>query len=347
MRRGVTSATFAATRSSIIAKGAPLAVTLGDPAGIGPEIVAKAWAARVRDELPVFFAIGDRRSLPVSASVALIAAPSEAIAAFAHGLPLLEIASLDTVSAGEPDPAGARAALDALELGVGLAREGAAAALVTGPIAKAALYAVGFTHPGQTEFIAERCGVAAANVAMLLVGGGLRVSPVTIHEALADVPGRLCAELVVARGRAIARALVRDFGIADPRIAVAGLNPHAGEGGALGREEIEIIAPAIASLREEGIDATGPHSADTLFHARARAAYDAALCMYHDQALIPVKTLGFDEGVNMTVGLPIVRTAPDHGTAFAIAGQGEALAGAMIAAIRLADDCAARRRVAC
>jgi 4-hydroxythreonine-4-phosphate dehydrogenase len=325
---------------------APLAVTLGDPAGIGPETVARAWALRVEQGLPPFFAIGARAAFEAIGfrQFAPIGDPAPAAELFDRALPLIELPAAEPVAPGRPDPAGAHQAIDALELGVGLARNGVAGALVTGPVSKAQLQAIGFGHPGQTEFVAERCGVSEANVAMLLVGGGLRASPVTIHEPLAEVPARLTSELIMARGRAVARALSRDFGIAAPRLAVAGLNPHAGEGGALGREDLDIIAPAIAALCAEGVDAMGPLSADTLFHARARSGYDAALCMYHDQALIPVKTLAFDEGVNLTVGLPIVRAAPDHGTAYAIAGRAMAEPGAMIAAIRLAAECARRRR---
>jgi 4-hydroxythreonine-4-phosphate dehydrogenase len=225
-------------------------------------------------------------------------------------------------------------------MAVGLARSGAAAALVTGPVSKAQLYSIGFSHPGQTEFIAERCGISADNVVMMLAGPTLRTVPVTTHVALRDVPALLSVELIVAKARATERGLIRNFGIERPRLAIAGFNPHAGEGGALGREEIEIVAPAIEILREEGIDTIGPLAADTMFHARARAQYDAALCLYHDQALIPLKTLHFDEGVNMTLGLPIIRTAPDHGTAFEIAGKNRAEPGAMIASIALAASCA-------
>ena len=326
---------------------APLAVTLGDPAGIGPEIVAWAWTRASCAGLPPFFAIGDPKSLSAGGFGAyqLIRSPGEAADVFPRALPVLAVEGAGEITLGKPDPAGARVALDSLEMGVGLAREGAAGALVTGPIAKQHMYAIGFNYPGATEFVAERCGVARGNVAMMLVSEGLVTSPVTIHHALADVFGVLTTELIVARGRVVARALARDFGIAAPRLAVAGLNPHAGEGGALGREEIDVIAPAVALLREEGIDARGPLPADTMFDARARTTYDAALCMYHDQALIPLKTLAFDEGVNFTAGLPIVRTSPDHGTAFGIAGMGLARPDAMIAAIRLAGRCAAARAV--
>ena len=223
------------------------------------------------------------------------------------------------------------------------ARSGASGGVVTGPVNKAQLYAIGFAHPGQTEFVAERCGVASECVAMMLVGPDLRTVPVTVHLPLKDVPGALTTDRIVTKARATIRGLQRQFGIAQPRIAVAGLNPHAGEDGALGREEIEIIVPAVELLREEGIDIVGPLAADTMFHARARAEYDVALCCYHDQALIPIKTLHFDEGVNMTLGLPIVRTAPDHGTAFGIAGRNIAHPGAMVAAIALAGSAASHR----
>jgi 4-hydroxythreonine-4-phosphate dehydrogenase len=227
-------------------------------------------------------------------------------------------------------------------MAVGLTRSGAASGLVTGPVSKSQLYAVGFTHPGQTEFVAERCGVSSDLVAMMLVGPTLRTVPVTVHIPLRDVPEVLTMERIVAKARATIRGLQRQFGIERPRIAVAGLNPHAGEEGAIGREEIEIIIPALERLREEGHDVAGPYPADTMFHERARRRYDAALCMYHDQALVPIKTLHFDEGVNMTLGLPIVRTSPDHGTAFLIAGKDEANPGAMIAALQTAAASAQR-----
>jgi 4-hydroxythreonine-4-phosphate dehydrogenase len=327
---------------------APLAVSLGDPAGVGPEVVAKTWAIRAAHRLPPFFAIGDLRSVRAvwDGPVETILHPSEALATFDRALPLLQVDDPGDIVPGEPNLAGARCALDSVEIAVGLARSGAASGLVTGPVAKAQLYAIGFSHPGQTEFIAERCGVAVENVAMMLVGPDLRTVPVTIHRPFARVVEALSTGLIVSRVRVVVRALVRDFGIRAPRLAIAGLNPHAGEGGTIGREEIDIIAPAVAELRAEGIDAVGPLSADTLFHAAARARYDAAICMYHDQALIPLKTLFFDTGVNMTVGLPVLRTAPDHGTAFGIAGRGEASPRAMIAAIALAGECAGARAAA-
>lgn len=327
---------------------APLAVSLGDPAGIGPEVIAKAWAIRDAHRLPPFFAIGDRRSIEAvwSGPIAQITHPSGACAVFRDALPLLQVDEPDEVVPGLPTPAGARCALDSLEIAVGLARSGAASGLVTGPVSKAQLYSIGFRHPGQTEFVAERCGIAAENVAMMMVGPDLRTVPVTIHRPIARVVEALTTELIVSRSRTVARGLQRDFGIEKPRLAVAGLNPHAGEGGSMGREELDIIAPAIQILRDEGLDVTGPHSPDTMFHAAARAAYDAAICMYHDQALIPLKTLHFDTGVNMTLGLPVLRTAPDHGTAFGIAGRAEANPRAMIAAIALAGQCARARLVA-
>ena len=331
--------------SAATGPSAPLAVSLGDPAGVGPEVIAKAWAVRSAHRLVPFFAIGDRRSLEAvwDGPIIQISHPSDAFAEFERGLPLLQVDDPGEIEPGTPNLAGARCALDSLEMAVGLARSGAASGLVTGPVAKAQLYAIGFTHPGQTEFVAERCGVAAENVAMMMVGPDLRTVPVTIHRPLAAVPASLSVELIVSRARTVARGLIRDFGIPRPRLAVAGLNPHAGEGGAMGREEIDIIQPAIAQLREEGMDVSGPLSPDTMFHAAARIAYDAAICMYHDQALIPLKTLHFDTGVNMTLGLPVLRTSPDHGTAFGIAGRGEANPRAMIAAIALAGQCALAR----
>ncbi|MFN7400228.1 MAG: 4-hydroxythreonine-4-phosphate dehydrogenase PdxA [Sandaracinobacter sp.] len=328
--------------------GAPLAVSLGDPAGVGPEVIAKAWAVRAAHLLPPFFAIGDRRSLEAvwNGPIVQIAHPQDAMQAFDAALPLLQVDDPGEIEPGVPNLAGARCALDSVEMAVGLARSGAAAGLVTGPVAKSQLYAIGFRHPGQTEFVAERCGVAAENVAMMMVGPDLRTVPVTIHRPLAKVAEGLTTELILSRARTVARGLARDFGIAAPRLAVAGLNPHAGEGGTMGREELDVIMPAIAQLCDEGIDVSGPHSPDTMFHVAARAGYDAAICMYHDQALIPLKTLYFDSGVNMTLGLPVLRTSPDHGTAFGIAGQGQANPRAMIAAIALAGQCARTRQPA-
>ncbi|QIK79797.1 4-hydroxythreonine-4-phosphate dehydrogenase PdxA [Sphingomonas piscis] len=323
----------------------PLAISLGDPAGIGPEVIAKCWDNRGRFELPPFVAIGDPRSVEKvwDGPIAIITDPQHAADVFDTGLPLLALPSAEDVLPGHPSVAGAHCSLDALELAVGLARSSSAAAVVTGPVAKEQLYAIGFSHPGQTEFVAERCGVASANVAMMLAGPSLKTVTVTTHIALSQVPQQLTSGLIESRGRATLRGLQRNFGIEQPKLAVAALNPHAGEGGSLGREEIEVIGPAIAALTAEGWHVTGPHPADTLFHEVARARYDAALCMYHDQALVPLKALHFDEGVNITLGLPIVRTAPDHGTAFDIAGQDKADPRAMAAAIRMAAECAEHR----
>lgn len=324
---------------------APFAVPLGDPAGIGPEIVAKSWVMREARGLPAFFAVGDMASLRAVwlGPVEQIAAPEEAASVFNRALPCLQVADAGPVVPGTPSIDGARTAFQALEVAVGLARTGSAAGIVTAPVGKEQLYGVGFTHPGQTEFVAERCGVAPHNAVMMLAGPSLKVVPVTIHIPLADVPSVLTADLIRARAVTTVKGLQRNFGIPRPRIAVAGLNPHAGEGGALGREEIEIIGPAIEALQAEGMNIRGPLAADGLFHSRARETYDAVLCMYHDQALIPLKTLHFDEGVNITIGLPIVRTSPDHGTAFGIAGTDSANPGAMMAALKMAAEAARAR----
>jgi 4-hydroxythreonine-4-phosphate dehydrogenase len=323
----------------------PLAISLGDPAGIGPEVIAKCWDNRESFGLPPFVAIGDPRSIAAvwDGPVEVVEDPRQADAAFDYGLPLIQINALQGDVPGHPSPAGAHMSLDSLEIAVGLARSGSASAVVTGPVAKEQLYAIGFQHPGQTEFVAERCGVSPGNVVMMLAGPTLRTVPVTTHLPLSAVPAALSSALIESRGRAALRGLQRNFGIAEPRLAVSGLNPHAGEGGELGREELEIIEPAIAALAADGWRVTGPHPADTMFHARARANYDAALCMYHDQALIPIKALHFEDAVNVTLGLPIVRTAPDHGTAFDIAGQDRADPRPMAAAIRMAAENAIRR----
>ncbi len=328
----------------------PLAVSLGDPAGIGPEVIVQAWAARVQAGLAPFFVAGGKTVFEAAARhrgsavpVISIADPREAEAAFSQGLPVL-LGADSHWRPGEPDREGALLALASLEQAAALVREGQAAALVTGPIAKARLAEIGFVHPGQTEWVAHCCGIDPADAVMMLAGPSLRTVPLTVHVSLADVPGLITGELIERRGAIVAAALRRDFGIAAPRLAVAALNPHAGEEGRMGDEDARIVAPAIAALRARGIDASGPHAADALFAPHSRAGFDAALCMYHDQALIPIKALDFDQGVNVTLGLPIVRTSPDHGTAFAIAGKHLARPGAMIAAIRMAGDCAARRQ---
>lgn len=274
--------------------------------------------------------------------VEVIVAPAEAGDIFAHALPVLSDWDAD-YSPGEPNSDGARLALSSLEQTVELSKAEAVSGVITGPVAKSLLAKVGFTHPGQTEYLAAVFNLAAEDAVMMLAGPSLRTVPLTVHCALAEVPGLITQDLILHRARIVASALRQDFGIENPRIAVAGLNPHAGEDGKFGDEEQRVIAPAIAALQAEGINATGPHPADALFSPHARGGYDAALCMYHDQALIPLKALEFDAGVNVTLGLPIVRTSPDHGTAFDIAGKGMANPGAMIAAIRMAGECAARR----
>lgn len=327
----------------------PLAVSLGDPAGIGPELIAEAWSRRVEERLPPFFLCGGARVLREAAArrgldVPLIAigGTDEAVERFASALPVLGEAD-GSYRPGQPDGDGARLALASLEAAAAAAVAGEAAALVTGPVSKAELAKIGYPHPGQTEFAAAACGVAPEDAVMMLAGPSLRTVLMTVHCALSEVPGRLSTDLIIRRGRIAAEALRKDFGIPSPRVAICGLNPHAGENGRIGREEIETISPAIETLRREGIDATGPHSADTLFAPHLRSTYDVAIAMYHDQALAPLKALDFDEGVNVTLGLPIVRTSPDHGTAFRIAGTGKASANATIAAIRMAGEIAARR----
>ncbi len=328
---------------------APLAVSLGDPAGVGPELIAAAWARREEMALPPCFAVGGAGLLAQAAArrgiavpIQRIASPGEAVAVFGSALPVL--GDIDgTYRPGEPDHAGAKLALASLTEATRLAITGEAGGIVTGPIAKSLLAEIGFNFPGQTEFVADACGIAAQDAVMMLAGPNLRTVPLTVHIALAQVPSALTIALIERRCRIVAAALQADFGIVSPRLAVAALNPHASEDGRFGDEEARIIAPAIAALRAAGIDATGPHPADALFAARARETYDVALCMYHDQALIPLKALDFDNGVNITLGLPIIRSSPDHGTAFAIAGKGIADAGATIAAIRMAGECAARR----
>ncbi len=328
---------------------APLALTLGDPAGIGPELALAAWLGRREHQLAPFFVCGGRRVLEEAAShcalevvCVAIGSPDEAISHFGTALPVIE-GEDGSYTPGTCDRKGAQVARASLEHGTRLARDGTAGAVVTGPVSKAQLAATGFAFPGQTEFLADAAGLEAKDVAMMIAGPTLRTVPLTIHIALADVPARLSTALIVSRARIVAAALVRDFGIAEPHLAIAALNPHAGENGAFGDEETRVIAPAIAQLKAEGLRVSGPHPADALFTPRARATYDAALCMYHDQALVPVKALDFDQGVNVTLGLPFIRTAPDHGTAFAIAGKGLADPGATIAALKLASEMAARR----
>jgi 4-hydroxythreonine-4-phosphate dehydrogenase len=326
---------------------------MGEPAGIGGELTLKAWLARhdTRDSL-CFFVIDDpdrlRRlaqhlSLPVI--IAEIGSPAEAVGTFARALPVLRQALPAEVQPGRLDARNAPAVISSIERAVAFALDGQAAAVVTNPIQKKTLQEAGFAHPGHTEFLAALGGTAGrpAEVAMMLACPGLRVVPVTIHVALRQALESLSTALIVRVGRIAAAALRRDFGLTTPRLAVAGVNPHAGEGGTMGDEEIRIVAPAVDALRGQGIDAIGPMSPDTMFHAQARGRYDLALCMYHDQALIPLKAIDFAGGVNVTLGLPIIRTSPDHGTALDIAGTGAADASSLLAALDMAADMARRR----
>ncbi len=329
----------------------PLALTMGEPAGIGPEMALKAWAA-LRREGPVFAIVSDPRHLAAVAKGLRLNAPLQAIdrmadagRVFADALPVLPLAMDAEVRIGKPDSTSAPAVIASIERAVALAQSGEAAGVVTNPIQKASLTAAGFEFPGHTEFLEHLSG-PGHRARMLLAGGGLRVVPVTIHEPLGAAIARLTTEMIVDAGLDAARALRLDFAVARPRIAIAGLNPHAGEDGTLGREEIDIIAPAVDQLRRLGVDASGPHPPDTMFTAGARTRYDAALCMYHDQGLIPLKTLDMMGGVNVTVGLPFVRTSPDHGTALDIAGKGVASPSSLVAAIRMAAEIAGLRRQA-
>lgn len=336
---------------------APLAVTMGDPAGIGPELIVRAWRSLAASGRAVFAAYGDpelfrqrARAIGQAVDVVAISEAAQARDVFARALPVLEIALAAPSVAGSPDPANAAAVIAAIDRAVRDAMSGAASAVVTAPIAKNVLYAAGFRHPGHTEYLAalagEIAGTPPPEPVMLLAGGGLRVVPLTIHVPLAQVSRLIDGSLIERTTAILHAALVRDFGIAKPRIVIAGLNPHAGESGTIGREDEDVVAPAVARLRARGLDVSGPRSADTLFHPAARAGYDAVVAMYHDQALIPVKTLAFDEGVNITLGLPFVRTSPDHGTAFDIAGTGRANPASLLAAIALAEEIAARRAAA-
>jgi len=320
----------------------PLALTCGEPAGIGPELAPLAWAA-LKDE-SVFFWIGDPRHLPAGSKFEPITAPGEAAAVMKRALPVLPHPFPGAPPRpGQPEAGHARAVIDVIERAVSLAMDGAVAGICTAPVSKAALKTgAGFAHTGHTEFLAALAGVD--EVVMMLACDELKVVPVTIHIPLQEVPGALTADLLERTIRLTHAALIGVFGTESPRIAVAGLNPHAGEGGLMGRHEIDLIGPVLDRLRAEGMAIAGPLAADTMFHARARAGYDAAIAMYHDQALIPIKTIAFDEGVNVTLGLPFIRTSPDHGTAFDIAGQGVARPSSTVAALRLAARMAAARR---
>ena len=326
---------------------APLALSMGEPAGVGPEIIARAWTA-LRTEGPVFVVIGDAVLLRAQGwPVEAVLSAADAAAVFPRAIPVLDSPLPAPVTPGRPEAANAGSVADWIEKAVNLALSGEASGVVTAPIAKAPLYAAGFRFPGHTEFIAELTADApfagARGPVMMLTAKDLRACLVTIHEPLADVPELVTAERIMRVARVVDEAMRRDFGIASPRLALAALNPHAGESGSIGLEEIEILTPAATALRAEGIDISDPRPSDTLFHEEARATYDAVLCLYHDQALIPVKTLDFWGGVNTTLGLPVIRTSPDHGTGFDIAGKGVARADSLIAAVRLAGTMAATR----
>ena len=326
----------------------PLALTMGDPAGIGGECTLRAWLAR-RDRY-CFVALDDpgrltalAERLGLNVPVAQVADTDEAMRVFATALPVMSTPLANEPRPGQPDPANAPAIVASIAHAAAMALSRQAGAVVTNPINKAALYGAGFAYPGHTEFLAALTGVPGREI-MMLVSPLLRVVPVTVHVSLRDAIAMLTADSIAAAARTTHAALRRDFGIANPRLAIAGLNPHAGEQGALGQEEAALIIPAIERLRAEGMDVSGPWPPDTMFTPAARARYDVAICMYHDQALIPLKTLDMDHGVNVTLGLPIVRTSPDHGTAYDIAGQGIADPTSLIAALDLAADLAIRRQ---
>ena len=328
---------------------APLALTMGDPAGIGPDITLAAWQERLPRRLPVFGVFGDPAVLSARAAqlgwavpIKTVDALGDATRVFAEALPVVPVTPCFDVVAGKPQARNGAATIAAIDDAVRAVQRGTGAALVTCPIAKSVLYEAGFKHPGHTEYLAHLAGKAASDgrsimPVMMLASDLLRVVPATIHIPLADVPRALTPDLIRQTITITLDALRKDFGISKPRVAVTGLNPHAGENGTIGREDRDVIAPVVASLKALGHDVTGPHSADTLFHAAARRTYDAVVAMYHDQALIPIKTLAFDTGVNVTLGLPFVRTSPDHGTAFDIAGKGTASPESLIQALSMAE----------
>ena len=328
----------------------PLALTSGEPAGIGPDITIKAWLRRAELKLPPFYLLGDcdlirERAKTLGLDIRLAdASPEDAVATFASALPVVATGSVATAGPGQPDDTSANAAISSIRQAVGDVVAGRAGAVVTNPIAKSVLYRAGFRHPGHTEFLAElaAAGGHTPQAVMMLWSPVLAVVPVTIHLPLRDAVTELSSNLIVTTVRIVVADLKSRFGLAKPRLVLSGLNPHAGEDGTLGTEELSIVAPAIDTLRAEGIDVRGPLPADTMFHEAMRKTYDCAICMYHDQALIPIKTLAFDDAVNVTLGLPFIRTSPDHGTAFDIAGTGRANPSSLIAALRLAARMAAQ-----
>jgi 4-hydroxythreonine-4-phosphate dehydrogenase len=327
----------------------PLALTSGEPAGVGPDITLEAWLRRKELKLPPFYLLGDRdylehraKILGLDVKLADVRA-EEALETFANALPVVATGHAATARPGQPDDSSADAALASIRQAVGDVGSGRASAVVTNPIAKSVLYRAGFQHPGHTEFLAElaAAGGRTPQPVMMLWSPALVVVPVTIHVSLREAMAQLSRDLIVTTARIVVADLKARLGLARPRLAVSGLNPHAGEDGSLGNEELTIVAPAIEILRSEGFEVRGPLPADTMFHGAARKTYDCAICMYHDQALIPVKTLAFEEAVNVTLGLPFIRTSPDHGTAFDIAGTGKANPSSLIAALRLAARMAA------
>jgi 4-hydroxythreonine-4-phosphate dehydrogenase len=329
----------------------PLALTSGEPAGIGPDIAIKAWLHRHELKLPAFYLLGDRnffaaraKALGLEIKLAEVRA-EETLDTFPNALPVVATGHVATARPGKPDDTSAAAALASIRQAVADVIAGKASAVVTNPIAKSVLYRAGFLHPGHTEFLAElaAAGGQPPQPVMMLWSPTLAVVPVTIHLPLRDAIAKLSSELIVTTARIVVAGLKTRFGIAHPRLAVSGLNPHAGEYGSLGTEEETIVAPAIKILRGEGIEVRGPLPADTMFHDAVRNTYDCAICMYHDQALIPIKTIAFDDAVNVTLGLPFIRTSPDHGTAFDIAGTGKANPSSLIAALRLAAHMAAAK----
>ncbi len=328
-----------------------IALTFGEPAGIGPDITIAAWLKRRELDLPAFYLIADSafmkaRAKALNADIAFTETDAaQAANIFANALPIVPVGLNATAPPGKPDASSAPAAIASIRHAVADVVAGHASAIVTNPIAKSVLYQAGFSHPGHTEFLAELAshdGKTPMPV-MMLWSPSLAVVPVTIHLSLRAAIEKLSSDLIVKTARIVAADLKARFGIAKPRLAMSGLNPHAGEDESLGKEDQSIVAPAVATLRNEGIDVRGPLSADTMFHEAARKAYDCAICMYHDQALIPIKTIAFDDGVNVTLGLPFIRTSPDHGTAFDIAGTGKANPSSLIAAIKLAARMAARK----
>jgi 4-hydroxythreonine-4-phosphate dehydrogenase len=329
----------------------PLALTSGEPAGIGPDIAIAAWLRRNELELPPFYLRGDRDFLAERAKILGLkveladSSPEDSLAAFSSALPVVATKQPATARPGQPDATSASAALASIRQAVSDVMAGRAGAVVTNPITKSVLYRAGFLHPGHTEFLAELAanGGRAPQPVMMLWSPALAVVPVTIHVSLHEALAQLSSDLIVRTARIVVADLKARFGLSSPRLAISGLNPHAGEDGSLGTEDIEIVAPAVEILRGEGIDARGPLPADTMFHAAARQSYDCAICMYLDQALIPIKTIAFEDAVNVTLGLPFIRTSPDHGTAFDIAGTGKANPSSLAAALRLAARMAAAR----